>query len=276
MRDPRAAGAQPALARRARPAPSAAVRPLIAAVKEPPAVHAGGDAAADADRDVVKGPGLTGVSGVNPGQIRTVCAVKRPGLSGVSALNPAQFRTVPAETPPHTPPQTPPPNARAGTEPQNLGTWPPSPPDGGSVASSISIVEDYVTDRGRKRQRTIVVELHEVREEFHQPTEVDVDDWQRVRSDLRHVVGESIFELWLAALRLAAVDRDGWLLIASPPDIRSWVVDRYRHLLEQASGSVGREARVASERELQLLEGLAGAQRQPLLTNQSDHHKEAL
>ena len=138
LRDPQATGLPPALARRTRRARGGIDRPLMAAAKEPPAISGSDETTGEATRrEGVKGPGLTGVSALNPGQIRTVCAEKGPGLSGVSALNPPQSRTVSPETPPQTPPETPPPNARAGREPQNPRTpepenTPPAPLTGGA------------------------------------------------------------------------------------------------------------------------------------------------
>jgi len=275
LRDPREAGAEPVLGRRTRVAPNGTDRPLLATAREPGAVQAARAAATAADRDVVKGPGLSGVSEPKPRQFRTVYAGMGPGLSGVSGLNPGQSRTVSPKTPPQTPPQTPPPNARTGREPKNPGTLPPSPPDGGSRAGSVTIVEDYVTERGRKRQRTVVVELDQAHEQLRQPAEVDLGDWERIRCELRCAVGESMFEIWLAPLHLVGADRNGCLLLASPPPTRSWLGERYGRLLEKTGRSTARGVRLATDRELQLLNRLAAAQR-PLLTDQSDDHEEAV
>jgi hypothetical protein len=199
LRDPQETGLPPTLARRTRRAPRGIDRPLMAAAKEPPATSGSEETATEATRrEGAKGPGLSGVFRRNPGQSRTV-----------SPETPPETRPpTPPETPPRTPPETPPPNARAGREPQNPRTLedPPSPPDGGSRAGSARIVEDYLTDRGRRRQRTVSVELDTVRGEFAEPTTVDRSDWGRIRCELRRIAGESTFEIWLAQLELLATD----------------------------------------------------------------------
>ena len=165
---------------------------------------------------IANGPGSSGVSGANPAENQTISAGNSPGLSGVSVRNPAQCRTVwrqtPPETPPETPPQTPPLYVRAGREPRNPRTFPPQPPDGGSSCGQVSIVEDYITDRGRNRQRTVVVELDAIREQLRAASDGDLADWERIRSELRVLVGESTFEIWLAQLELAATDPGGRLV----------------------------------------------------------------
>jgi hypothetical protein len=260
LRDPR--GADP-LTARTRVAPSTTARPLIATAKPPTAVAASGDTVPEGPAEPGKGPELTGVSATNPGQNRTVYALKGPELSGVyggvSELNPAQSRTVSPQTPSQTPSQTPPPNVRAGREPQNLRTCPPSPPDGGSPASLVTIVEDYLTDRGRRRQRTVTVDLATVRAEFADPRPEDLADWQQVRSELQRSVSDSVFELWLDPVELVAADSAGCLLLACPSDTRSWVAERFGHLLERLGRSVNRQLKVATDREMQLLAALAGA-----------------
>jgi len=303
LRDPGETGAKPALARRTRPEPSRTARPLIATVKEPSAVRARDDTAAHAGRNVVKGPGLTGVSEPNPGQIRTVYTEKGPGLSGVPeqnpgqgrtvgggkgpglsgvcARNPAQDRTVSRKTPPQTPPETPPPNACAGREPKNPRTGPPSPPDGGSRAGSITIVEDYVTDRGRKRPRTVVVDVDEIRSQFRQPDDADQTAWRRIRCELRRVVGDSAFEIWLDQLELRATDQTGSLLLAGPPATQAWVAKRFGRLLAHVASSLGRQLRLVEDRELQLLDAISHASiaggTSPLFPTQTSHHqKEAV
>jgi hypothetical protein len=260
LRDPR--GADP-LTARTRVAPGPTARPLIATTKPPAAVAASGDTVAEGSAEPGKGPELSGVPATNPGQNRTVYALEGPELSGVyggvSELNPPQSRTVYPQTPPQTPPETPPPSVRAGREPQNLRTFPPSPPDGGSPASLATIVEDYLTDRGRRRQRTVTVDLATVRAEFAEPRPEDLADWQQVRSDLQHSVSESVFELWLEPVELVAADSAGCLLLACPLDTRSWVAERFGHLLERAGRSVNRQLKVATDREMQLLAALADA-----------------
>ncbi len=263
LRNPREMDAEPALATRTRVAPSGPNRPLIGTAKNPGAVRSVGDAAAAAPRAVAKGPGSSGVSG------------------GVSGLNPARSRTVSSETPPQTPSETPPPNARAGREPQNPRTIPPSPPGGGSLAGSVTIVEDYVTDRGRKRQRPVVVDLDEIRSHFREPDDGAQADWERIRSELRRAVGDSTFEIWLDQLELRATDQTGSLLVSSAPATGAWVAKRFGGLLEQVARPLGRQLRLATDRELQLLDAISpsssAADASPLFSTETCHdQKEAV
>ena len=154
--------------------------------------------------------------------------------------------------------ETPAPNARAGREPGNQkNNYPPNPPDGGSRTESVTIVEDYLSDRGRKRQRTVVVELDAIREQLRAASDGDLADWERIRSELRVLVGESMFEIWLAQLELAATDPGGRLVLAAPASTRSWVADRFARAFDHAGVAVGRNVRLADERELRLLDALA-------------------
>jgi hypothetical protein len=308
--DPRSINPEPVAAARARPAPSPGSRPLLATARaaQPasedqlglpviPNETAAGEAAAGErtapgltavsafanpgqSRTVspVKGPGLSGVFTANPGQNRTISPVKGPGLSGVSSANPGQNRTVSGETPPKTPPQTPPPYVRAGREPQNprIRKDPPNPPDGGRRERSISIVEDYVTDRGRKRQRTVNVSLDEARSQLLAPSPIDHSDWQCIFAELERAAGASAFEIWLSALELVARDHDGTLLLVCPGQIRGWVAGRYGSLLDHAASRSERTARLATDRELQLLHGLDAAGADAPTNFMSLEHQEAV
>jgi hypothetical protein len=236
LADPRDLGTP--LPARQRVAPPRNARPLLAAAT--PAVQ-------DADNP---GQDRT-VSGVNPGQDRTLLT-----------LNPGQDRTVspetPAETPAKTPAETPAPNARAGREPGNQkNNYPPNPPDGGSRPESVTIVEDFLSDRGRKRKRTVVVELDAIREQLRAPSDGDLADWDRIRGELRRLVGESTFEIWLAQIELAAIDPGGCLLLTAPVATRSWVAGRFARAFDRAGAAVDRSVRLADERDLRLLDALA-------------------
>jgi hypothetical protein len=285
LRDPRAADAQPAVASRTRVAPPRAARPLVAAVHEAVAAETDVPLPLPVLDESANGPGLSGVSTTNPAQHRTVSPGKGPELNGVSTTNPAHSRTVSAETPPETPPQTPPetppPNARAGREPQNQGIVPPSPPDGGS-RGRVTIVEDYVTERGRRRQRMAVIDIDAVRRQLGPPTGRDSDDWQRTRDALRHIVGESTFEIWLAELELIAVHSNGCLLLTGRAATHGWVATRFSSAFDRAVGPLDRSIRLASDRELQLLDALAKNDTSrtavsPLGADSSHHdHKEAI
>jgi hypothetical protein len=66
-------------------------------------------------------------------------------------------------------------------------------------------------------------------------------------------VGESTFEIWLAGLELLAVDSQQRLVIACPPAIRGWIAARFSALLEDTAAAMGRDARLATDVERQLL-----------------------
>jgi hypothetical protein len=278
LSDPRATGAAGLLAAQRRPPLPGRARPLVAAARiEGPASDA--PAAIVASSHGSKGPELTGVRVENPGQDRTVSAVKGPGssgvvpanpvrdrtvielkgpgLSGVSARNSAQDRTVSAQTPPQTPSETPSPYARAGREPQNLSTFPPNPPGGGSSPGQVTVVETYLSERGRRRKRAVVVDLDVARRQLRPPGAGDRDTWAAVRGELLRMVGESTFEIWLTGLELVAVNTENQLLLSCPAGTRAWVSSRFAGALDRAASRFGRAVRVADDRELQLLHALA-------------------
>ena len=229
LSDPRAVDPCPAPAPRTRIAPSRTARPLIAAAKPPLTLDAARAPLSETSR--VKGPGLTGVSVTNPGQDRTVSA----------------------ETPAQTPAETPAPNARAGSEPKNLRTYPPNPPEGGSSPESIVIEQAYRTAAGRRRTRPVRVDLAEVRRGLGLPAAEDRAAWERIRSTLLEAVGESTFALWLEPLELIAVDRNGALVIAAPADTVSWVQARFGRIIAAFAERVGHQLRLADEPERRAL-----------------------
>jgi DnaA N-terminal domain len=288
VRDPRAGGRELVLAPRRRAAPNPSVRPLLAAVaeREPAAGHepevrhaavasdlgwsgtseanvAGSagqrqitfvrTAAADAGQSRTFSTGTPAQTPVNPGPFRGKPRRKPLSIPDPSAGNPG---TNPAETPA----ETPAPNARTGREPKNPGTFPPNPPDGGSHAGSVRIVEDYVTDRGRRRKRPVVVELAAIRRQLAPPAERDVKAWRQIRAELRRRVGESTFEIWPAELELAAVDPSGCLVLTVSSEFRAWVAERYARPLDAAGRAAGRDLRIATDREEQLLGALRQCQ----------------
>jgi hypothetical protein len=278
LSDPRANGAAGLLAAQRRPPLPGPARPLVTAarVKAPAAPT---PAATVASSHGSKGPDLNGVSVKNPGQDRTVSAVKGPGsggllprntgqdrtvselkgpgLSGVSTRNPAQNRTVSAQTPPQTPSFTPSPYAPAGREPQNLSTFPPNPPGGGSSPGQVTVVETYLSERGRRRKRAVVVDLDVARRQLRPPGAGDRDVWAAVRGELLRMVGESTFEIWLTGLELVAVNAESQLLLSCPTGTRAWVSSRFAGALNRAASRLGHAVRVADDRELQLLHALA-------------------
>jgi len=262
IRDPRSVNPAPVSATQSRPrTPNA--RPLIATTRRP------SPTAAQTDM-----PGRTVSTGKSPG--------KGPGLSGVSVQNPGQNRTVSAQTPPQTPPETPPqtpsPNARAGREPQNPRTQedPPTPLGGGNDSDSVTIVDDYVTDRGRRRQRTVTVELDEARRQVFAPDQAAVSTWQQTRCEVERLVSGTAFAIWLSPLELLAMDPNGVLLLGGPEATRGWISGRYGPLLDRAGQRAGRPVRLATDRELQLLRALSGPT-EPFLNNPLPReHQEAV
>jgi hypothetical protein len=280
IRDPRTGASAPP---RARVAPPTTARPLLGAVPAHITAATAGEqvngllAAAARDAaiwhveasaavpDGAEGrSGPDGLAGEKGPVLNGVSDPKGPVLNGVSGVNPVHNGTVfpqtPPGTPPGTPPETPPANARAGREPQNQEPKdPPCPPSGGSRAATITIVENYVSERGRNRQRPVAVDLDQVRMQFSEPSPKDCSDWLGIRSELRRVAGESVFEIWCAPLKLLAVDRAGVLLLSSPPATRAWVAPRYGRLFERSARSAGRVLRVADDRELQLIDAITAA-----------------
>jgi hypothetical protein len=139
----------------------------------------------------------------------------------------------------------------------------------------VRIVEDYLTDRGRKRQRTVVVQIDAVREELRPPSEIDIRDWNRTRDELRRLVGEPTFEIWLAPLKLVAIDARRCLLLAAPAATGAWVTNRFARVFARTGGAAGRDLRIANERELRLLDAIAALP--SLLPDQISYdHKEAI
>jgi chromosomal replication initiator protein len=69
--------------------------------------------------------------------------------------------------------------------------------------------------------------------------------WQTVRIELRRLVGDHIFEIWLSQLEL--IDWDGTTLtLAAPSGKQAWVSNRYGRVLERCvQAGFGRQAKVA-------------------------------
>jgi hypothetical protein len=277
--DPSSINPEAVAAARPRPMPRPGTRPLLATTRPPrSAAEDQLGLLVEAVAGERKGPGLSGVSAANPVQNRRVSRVKGPGWSGVSTTNPGQSRTVCGETPPQTPPETPPPNARKRREPQNprIRNNPPNPPDGGSH-QLVSIVETHITPRGRQRQQTVTVDLDEIRSQLLSPSHTDHTDWQQVQAAVESAVGTSTFTIWLAALQLIARDDGGTLLLACPPATRRWVAGRFAAVLERVGRSHGRGIRLATDRELQLLNALTAAgAKTPDGDALPHHHQEAV
>ncbi len=68
--------------------------------------------------------------------------------------------------------------------------------------------------------------------------------WREIRAELRRVVGDSTYEIWLAPLDVKSL-HDGVLVVASPAGTQSWVCKRFGRLLEScAQAALGPHARV--------------------------------
>ncbi|MGH3025548.1 MAG: DnaA N-terminal domain-containing protein, partial [Gaiellaceae bacterium] len=118
---------------------------------------------------------------------------------------------------------------------------------GGLDTDTIVVEETYVTERGRKRQRqiTVNVDLAPVRERLGAESEADRVAWEQIRALLLGAVGESQFEIWLAPLQLIAIDNSGTLVVVAPDATVSWTRGRFGRLLDRAAERVGRSLRIA-------------------------------
>jgi hypothetical protein len=77
----------------------------------------------------------------------------------------------------------------------------------------VSVIEEYVSDRGRRRRRQVAADPAEI----SRPTERDQADWRAVREALRDALGEPMFDVWFVDYALRAVSaRDSALLIDGP------------------------------------------------------------
>jgi chromosomal replication initiator protein len=80
------------------------------------------------------------------------------------------------------------------------------------------------------------------------PTNFEPDDaWRTIREELRRVVGESTYEIWIAPLEVKAFE-GGVLLLKAPAATQAWVAKRFGRILERSARSVtGIEVQVAIE-----------------------------
>ena len=218
--DPRSANPSGLTAGVRRPISPASARPLIGVAHSETGLEA----------ETVQPDALDPRGGAgNPVQDRIPSALKGPGLTGVSAVNPGQNRTLFDETRAQTPAQTPAPNARAGRESRNprIRKDPPDPPEGWSNRGDVLITEEYVTARGHRRRRAVRIDLDEVRRELQTPGVDGRRDWEQIRQRLRDLAGPSVFEIWLERSELIAVDRAGGLVVAGPIETSTWVKSRF-------------------------------------------------
>jgi hypothetical protein len=259
VRGPRLIDQVPLVAPRSEPPRGAPRRPLVAQVPAGPAVRV------PKGQDAGSVVGLTEVDGAaNPGQDATVLRGNPGQDATVPRGNPRQDRTLlgetpvrtgpfSPETPAQTPAETPAPNARTGREPKNLRTTPPDPPQGGSARAEFEVQEEYVSLTGRRRRRTVRVDLDEVRRQLDLPTSADRGDWERIRTLFSKAVSESVYTIWLEPLQLVATDQARILVVAADPDIDGWIRGRFEPLLDRCAIQVGRSLRIAAESELRAL-----------------------
>jgi len=61
--------------------------------------------------------------------------------------------------------------------------------------------------------------------------------WQQISDELKSAVGVSLFDVWLAPLKLASLDGNQ-LILEAPPASRAWVSDRFGRALNDSAKSV--------------------------------------
>src|ERR1700704_5556440 len=61
--------------------------------------------------------------------------------------------------------------------------------------------------------------------------------WHEIRVELRRMVGESTYEIWLAPLEVKAMD-GAQLLLEAPPATQAWVAKRFGRILETCARAV--------------------------------------
>jgi chromosomal replication initiator protein len=61
--------------------------------------------------------------------------------------------------------------------------------------------------------------------------------WREIRAELRRVVGDSTYDLWLAPLKVRTWD-GAVLILEAPPATRAWVAKRFGRILERSARSV--------------------------------------
>ena len=111
------------------------------------------------------------------------------------------------------------------------------------------IEERYVSDRGRRRPRSVRVDLDEVRRGLDVPNVEDLSVWQQIRDQLQRRVGEDTFAIWLEPVELIAIDSDQRLVLTAPVPTAAWTSKRFGRLLAAASSEFGRDFRFANEAE---------------------------
>ena len=234
-----------------RRAPVPGQPPLLSAVRsEPMAAVASQPRVAPSPASAEKGPDVSGLPDGKGPEPSGVSGRKGPILSGVLPPKGPDVSEVCGRNPAETPPETPPSNAYAGKEPLNPGIRnPPDPPGGGSTQRWVIIEESYLSDQGRRRRRSVRVDLDELRRGLDVPSAEDLSVWRQIRSELRRRVGEDMFAIWLDPIGLIAVDSDRQLVLAAPAATAGWTSKRFGRLLAASASEVGRDVRFAGEAE---------------------------
>lgn len=131
------------------------------------------------------------------------------------------------------------------------------------------IEQTYVSDRGRRRRRTVRVDLDAVRRGLVIPTAEDRRDWQQIRVLLEETVGESTFGVWLEPVELIAIDGDRRCVLAGPAATAGWTSERFGRVLAMCASRVEREVRFADEPERHAV-GLESTGRSTFSTNEKE------
>ena len=245
--DPAGSVGVPAVASRRRRTAGPNVRPLLSPVH----AEAGRDAAFAetevAARVLSKSPIVTGISDQKHPDLTEVSGGKGPSLTGVSPQKGPVRTGLSGGNTSNTPPETLPPNARAGRQPLNPRTRnPPSPPQGGSEpVGDLFFEATYLTPRGRRRRRKVAVDVAAIWAGLVAPSAADSRDWLRVRELLSKRLGATMFEIWLGAIGLRAVNTEGSLILVAPDATRKWVRERYGWLIARAAEQIGRRVIIA-------------------------------
>lgn len=72
--------------------------------------------------------------------------------------------------------------------------------------------------------------------------------WSVLAAELRSAVGDGLFEVWLAPLRLTAFD-GGRLVLQAPAETRDWIAERFGQVLEATvAGALGQGIAVSVDR----------------------------
>ena len=123
------------------------------------------------------------------------------------------------------------------------------------------ITEPYITEHGRRRERTATVSVDAIGDELRKPVLDELTSWGQARSRLEQAVGEEMFAIWLAELEPVASTRDGVLLLDAPSVLRDWIGQPLGELLDHAGRDAGQQVRLATSRELELLAALSSSER---------------